>query len=78
MIYYPTSPLYVKLNANFTINHQLTLGATYGVANSYGLLVQMALNSRLKLGYNFELKTNLNNIPFTNHEIMLYYGLQDN
>lgn len=76
MIYYPSSPLLMKLNSNFTIDERITLGATYGINNTYGALIQVALNTRLKLSYNFEVTTNLNKVPYTNHEIMLYYGLQ--
>ena len=68
------TPTVVDFSANVLINERVWVGATYRLQNSYGLLFQIFINSRVKLGYAYDL-TSFRPSQYNagTHEFMLSY-----
>lgn len=68
------APTVVDFSANMLINERVWVGATYRLQNSYGLLFQIFVNNRLKLGYAYDL-TSFRPSQYNagTHEFMLSY-----
>ncbi len=68
------TPTVVDFSANVLINERVWVGATYRLQNSYGLLFQIYISSRVKLGYAYDL-TSFRPSQYNagTHEFMLSY-----
>ncbi len=68
------TPTVVDFSANALIYDRVWIGATYRLQNSYGLLFQIFVNSRVKLGYAYDL-TSFRPSQYNagTHEFMLSY-----
>ena len=68
------TPTVIDFSANVLINERVWVGATYRLENSYGLLFQIYINSRVKLGYAYDLTTfRPSQYNAGTHEFMLSY-----
>lgn len=68
------TPTIVDFSANVLLYDRIWLGATYRFKNSYGLLFQVYVNTRVKLGYAYDL-TSFRPSQYNagTHEFMLSY-----
>ncbi|MEK7720411.1 MAG: PorP/SprF family type IX secretion system membrane protein, partial [Bacteroidota bacterium] len=68
------TPSVVDFSANALFYERVWVGATYRLQNSYGLLFQVFVNSRVKLGYAYDLTTfRPSQYNAGTHEFMLSY-----
>jgi len=68
------TPSVVDFSANALFYDRVWVGATYRLQNSYGLLFQVFVNSRVKLGYAYDLTTfRPSQYNAGTHEFMLSY-----
>jgi type IX secretion system PorP/SprF family membrane protein len=68
------TPSVVDFSANALFYDRVWVGATYRLQNSYGLLFQVFVNSRVKLGYAYDLTTfRPSQFNAGTHEFMLSY-----
>lgn len=70
--YVSGSPVSVDLNASVILKDQITAGLFTRNFETYGLLSQLKINDRYKLGYVFEMPTNQSvGTRYTSHEVTL-------
>lgn len=68
------TPSVIDFSANALFYDRVWVGATYRLQNSYGLLFQVFVNSRVKLGYAYDLTTfRPSQYNAGTHEFMLSY-----
>ncbi len=70
------APLEMDFNANLLIDEKVWVGLSYRSFDSIDLLLELQLNSKLRLGYAFDYSvTDLNKVNSGSHELMLNYIL---
>lgn len=70
------SPSSLDLNTNFLFNEKLELGASYRVDDSFGAMINFAINPNLRIGYAYDhIISELNTVTTSSHEIILLFDL---
>ena len=70
------SPSSLDLNTNFLFNEKLELGASYRVDDSFGGMINFAINPNLRIGYAYDhVISDLRTVTTSSHEIILLFDL---
>ena len=70
------SPVSVDLSANFLFNEKFEIGATYRLQDSFGAMVNYAINPALRIGYAYDhIISDLKVTTPASHEIMILFDL---
>ncbi len=70
------APTSVDVSANFLFNEKFELGATYRLEDSFGAMVNFAINPNLKIGYAYDhIVSDLNVTTPSSHELILLFDL---
>ena len=70
------APVSVDLSANFLFNEKFEIGATYRLQDSFGAMVNYAINPALRIGYAYDhIVSDLKVTTPSSHEIMILFDL---
>ena len=70
------SPSTLDLNTNFLFNEKFEIGASYRVDDSFGGMVNYAINPTLRIGYAYDhIISDLNMTTQSSHEIIILFDL---
>ena len=70
------APVSVDLSANFLFNEKFEVGATYRLQDSFGAMVNYAINPSLRVGYAYDhIISDLKVTTPSSHEIMILFDL---
>lgn len=70
------SPSSVDVSTNFLFNEKFEIGATYRVDDSFGAMVNYAINPNLRIGYAYDhIISDLKTVTTSSHEIILLFDL---
>jgi type IX secretion system PorP/SprF family membrane protein len=70
------SPSSLDVSANFLFNEKFEIGATYRVDDSFGAMVNYAINPNLRIGYAYDhIISDLKTVTTSSHEIILLFDL---
>jgi len=70
------SPSSVDVSTNFLFNEKFEVGATYRVDDSFGAMVNYAINPNLRIGYAYDhIISDLKTVTTSSHEIILLFDL---
>jgi len=70
------SPVSVDFSANFMFNDKFEVGGTYRLQDSFGAMVNYAINPNLRIGYAYDhIVSDLNITTPSSHEIMVLFNL---
>ena len=71
-----SAPTSLDVSTNFLFNEKFELGATYRLEDSFGAMVNYAINPSLRIGYAYDhIVSDLNVTTPSSHEIILLYDL---
>ena len=70
------SPSSLDLNTNFLFNERFEIGASYRVDDSFGGMVNFAINPNLRIGYAYDhIISDLKTVTTSSHEIILLFDV---
>jgi len=70
------APISVDLSANFLFNDKIEVGGTYRLQDSFGAIVNYAVNPNLRIGYAYDhIVSDLKVTTPSSHEIMILFNL---
>lgn len=70
------APISVDLSANFLFNDKIEVGGTYRLQDSFGAMVNYAVNPNLRVGYAYDhIVSDLKVTTPSSHEIMILFNL---
>jgi type IX secretion system PorP/SprF family membrane protein len=70
------SPSSLDVNTNFLFNERFEVGASYRVDDSFGAMVNFAINPNLRIGYAYDhVISDLKTVTTSSHEIILLFDL---
>jgi hypothetical protein len=70
------APTSFDLSSNFLINDTFEIGASYRLSDSFGAMVNYAINPNLKIGYAYDhIVSDLKVTTPSSHEIILLFNL---
>lgn len=70
------APTSIDVSANFLFNNKFELGATYRVDDSFGGLVNYAINPNIRIGYAYDhVISDLKTVTTSSHEIILLFDI---
>lgn len=70
------APMSLDLSANFLFNEKFEIGGTYRLQDSFGGMVNYAINPSLRIGYAYDsIISDLNVTTHSSHEIILLFDL---
>jgi type IX secretion system PorP/SprF family membrane protein len=71
-----SAPTSLDVSTNFLFNEKFEVGATYRLEDSFGAMVNYAINPSLRIGYAYDhIVSDLNVTTPSSHEIILLYDL---
>ena len=71
-----SAPTSLDVSTNFLFNEKFEVGATYRLDDSFGAMVNYAINPSLRIGYAYDhIVSDLNVTTPSSHEIILLYDL---